>query len=82
MKQTDIKVGEQYGCRVSGVVVRVTVLSSRDPVGVRARTVYQCRNERTGRLVTKTAAALHPLKKRTAEQDMSAMIAAIDIISI
>jgi hypothetical protein len=91
MKQADVKVGEQYMARISGALVRVTVLavtsksgwSSRGggrlgQGGLVSKTAYRVRNERTGREVTKSAAALRPAVKRTAEEDMSALVSYTD----
>ncbi len=65
MKQADVKVGGRYMARVSGALVPVVVLSSGEGrsgdlarrYGQR-RVRFVCRNVKTGREVSKTAAAL------------------------
>ena len=69
MKTEDVKIGGEYFARVSGNIVKVRVDSSRERESYagfnrnpRTRTVFSCTNLKTGRVVSKSAAALrsHP----------------------
>lgn len=53
MKAIDIEIGGTYMAKVSGIVVPVKVLRAeeRSAFGGKWRTIWVCRNERTGRTI-------------------------------
>jgi hypothetical protein len=68
MKNSDIQIGSRYECKVSGQLVLVTVLNStvKHLIGGKTRIAFMVKNERTGRLLKKSAAALRrPLEVAT-----------------
>ena len=60
MKLKDIQIGEMYLARVSGNLVPVQVLELHERSDWKGRTVrkFRCRNTRTGREITCSAARL------------------------
>jgi hypothetical protein len=68
MKNADVQIGSRYECKVSGKLVLVTVLNStvKHLIGGKTRVAFMVKNERTGRVLTKSAAALRrPLEVAT-----------------
>jgi hypothetical protein len=78
MKNSDVKVGAVYRCKISERIVPVTVLAQTEKIGFgKTRVAFRVRNEVTGRVLVKTAAALRPAPERpetTAAADMAAII--------
>lgn len=60
MKNSEVVVGSRYQCKVSGRIVPVTVIAQthKTLIGGKTRIAFMVRNEVTGRVVTKSAAAL------------------------